>query len=107
MVEILNSREINVSNVEEGKEHTNLTSRQDDGGLVAAHKLPKVFNERRHEESNAAIWGSATPGMSKVCEHCMYLFELFTCTNSHDKFFANMCYLLRAALSLQSIRYLW
>jgi len=107
MVEILKSRAIDVSNVEEGKEHTNLTSRQDDGGLVAAHKLPKVFNERRHEESNAAIRSSSTPGMSKVCEHCMYLFEICTFPNSHDKFFSNMCYLIRAALCLQSIRYLW
>jgi hypothetical protein len=107
MVEILNSREIDVSNVEEGKEHPNLTSRQDDGGLVAAHKLPKVFNERRQEESNAAIRGSSTPGMSKVCEHCIYLFELFSFTNIHDKFFANMCYFLRAKLYLQSIRYQW
>ena len=104
-MEILNSRAINVSNVEQGKGHTNLTSRQDDGGVVAARKLPKVFNERKHEESNAAIQGSSTPCMSKVCEHCMYLFEPFKFTNSYDKHFANMPYLLRAELCPQSIRY--
>lgn len=86
-MEVLNSRAIDVASVEQGKEHTHLTPRQDDGGLVVAHKLPKVFNERRHEESNGAIQGSSTPSfMSKVCEHCMYLFELFTFTNNYDKF---------------------
>ncbi|GAU50536.1 hypothetical protein TSUD_135690 [Trifolium subterraneum] len=66
IVGLLNSRAIDVSNVEQGKEHTNLTSRQDDGGLVVADKLPKVLNERRHEESNGVIWESSTPSsMSK------------------------------------------
>ncbi|KEH38489.1 hypothetical protein MtrunA17_Chr2g0313971 [Medicago truncatula] len=65
IVEILNSRAIDVLNVEQGNGHTNLTSRQDDGGVLAARKLPKVFNERKHEESNAAIQGSSTPCMSK------------------------------------------
>ncbi|KAI5441219.1 hypothetical protein KIW84_010611 [Lathyrus oleraceus] len=66
LVEVLNSRAIDVASVEQGKEHTHLTPRQDDGGLVVAHKLPKVFNERRHEESNGAIRGSSTPSfMSK------------------------------------------
>ncbi|KAL5100938.1 hypothetical protein RYX36_005265 [Vicia faba] len=66
LVEVLNSRAIDVTSVEQGKEHTNLTSRQDDGGLVVAHKLPKVFNEQRHGESNRAMRGSSTPSfMSK------------------------------------------
>ncbi|CAK8569025.1 unnamed protein product [Lathyrus sativus] len=64
LVEVLNSRAIDVASVEQG--NTNLTPRQDDRGLVVAHKLPKVFNERRHEESNGAIRGSSTPFMSKV-----------------------------------------
>jgi hypothetical protein len=100
-VGLLNSRAIDVSNVEQGKEHANLTSRQDGGGIVVPDKLPKVFNERRHEESNGVIGESSTPScMSKVCELCMYLFKLFTFTNSYDKFFANMYYLLRDQLCL-------
>lgn len=67
LVEVLNSREIVVSNVEQGNRHTNLTSQQDDEGLAMTHRLPKVSSERRHEESNGAIWGSSTPlGLSKV-----------------------------------------
>ncbi|XP_058764142.1 nuclear pore complex protein NUP1 isoform X2 [Vicia villosa] len=65
LVEVLNSRAVDVASVERGKEHTNLTSRQDDGGLLVAHTLPKVFNEQRHEESNGAMRGSSTPFMSK------------------------------------------
>ncbi|XP_045789658.1 nuclear pore complex protein NUP1 [Trifolium pratense] len=65
IVGLLNSRAIDVSNGEQRKENTNLTSRQDDGGLVVADKLPKVFNERRHEESNGVIRESSTPCVSK------------------------------------------
>lgn len=67
IVEVLNSRAIDVSDVEEGKEPTNLTFRQADEGLVATHNVPQVSNERRNEESNGAIWGSSTPFcLSKV-----------------------------------------
>lgn len=66
-MEVLNSRAIDVSDVEEGKEPTNLTFRQADEGLVATHNVPQVSNERRNEESNGAIWGSSTPFcLSKV-----------------------------------------
>lgn len=71
-MEVLNSREINVSNAEQEQEHTNLTSRQDDEGIALAHRLPKVSNERRHEESNGAIWGNTTPlCLSKVSIHLL------------------------------------
>ncbi|XP_020207716.1 nuclear pore complex protein NUP1 isoform X1 [Cajanus cajan] len=67
LVAVLNSRMTDVSNVEQGKENTNLTSRKDDEGLAMAHRLPKFSNEQRHEESTGAIWGTSTPlGPSKV-----------------------------------------
>lgn len=61
LVEVLNSREINVSNAEQEQEHTNSTSRQDDEGIALARRLSKVSNEQRHQESKGAIWGSTTP----------------------------------------------
>ncbi|XP_061344440.1 nuclear pore complex protein NUP1 [Gastrolobium bilobum] len=67
LVEVLNSRAIDLSNVEEGKENTNLTSRRDDEGLAMTPGLSKISNEQRHDESNGAIWGSSTPlSLSKV-----------------------------------------
>ncbi|CAL0304980.1 unnamed protein product [Lupinus luteus] len=67
LVEVLNSRAIDVPNVEKGKESNNLASRKDHQELAFAHRLPKVSNERRHEELNGAIWGNSIPlGPSKV-----------------------------------------
>ncbi|KAE9604467.1 hypothetical protein Lal_00031945 [Lupinus albus] len=67
LVEVLNSRAIDLPNVEKGKENNNLASRKDHQELALAHRLPKVSNERRHEELNGAIWGNSTPlGLSKV-----------------------------------------
>lgn len=77
LVELLNSRAVDLPNVEQGKENTNLTSRKNDEGLVIAQGLPKVSNERRHEESKGAIWGSSTPlGLSNV-SIATCRFELF------------------------------
>lgn len=67
LVEVLNSRAIDPPNVEKGKENKNLTSKKDHEELPMAQGIPKVSNERRHEELNGAIWGNSTPvGLSKV-----------------------------------------
>ncbi|TKY73162.1 Nuclear pore complex protein NUP1 [Spatholobus suberectus] len=67
LVAVLNSREMDLSNVERGKENTNLTSRKDDVGFAMAHALPKVSNEQRHKESTGVICRTSTPlGLSKV-----------------------------------------
>ncbi|XP_028237497.1 nuclear pore complex protein NUP1-like isoform X2 [Glycine soja] len=66
LVAVLNSRVMDLSNVEQGKEITNLSSRKDDEGLAMTRGLPKVSNEQRLEESTGAIWGTSTPlGLSK------------------------------------------
>ena len=58
---------MDLSNVEQGKKITNLSSRKDDEGIALPHELPKVSNEQRLEESTGAIWGTSTPlGLSKV-----------------------------------------
>lgn len=64
---VLNLRVMDLSNVEQGKKITNLSSRKDDEGIALPHELPKVSNEQRLEESTGAIWGTSTPlGLSKV-----------------------------------------
>lgn len=52
---------MDLSNVEQGKENTSLTSSKD-----AEHGPPNVSNEQRNEESAGAIWGTSTPLVSKV-----------------------------------------
>ncbi|KAH1188309.1 Nuclear pore complex protein NUP1 [Glycine max] len=67
LVAVLNLRVMDLSNVEQGKKITNLSSRKDDEGIALPHELPKVSNEQRLEESTGAIWGTSTPlGLSKV-----------------------------------------
>ncbi|KAK7327735.1 hypothetical protein VNO77_21825 [Canavalia gladiata] len=67
LVEVLNSRAMDLSSVEQGKGNTNLTANKDDHGLAMVHTFPKVSDERRHEELTGAIWGTSTPlGLSKV-----------------------------------------
>ncbi|KAL2340462.1 hypothetical protein Fmac_008402 [Flemingia macrophylla] len=61
LVAVLNSRMMDISNVEQGKENTTLTSMKDDEGLAMAYRLPNFSNEQRHEESTRAILGTSTP----------------------------------------------
>ncbi|KOM40050.1 hypothetical protein LR48_Vigan04g024800 [Vigna angularis] len=61
LVAVINSRVMDLSNVEQGKENTSLTSSKD-----AEHGPPNVSNEQRNEESAGAIWGTSTPLVSKV-----------------------------------------
>ncbi|KAK7411134.1 hypothetical protein VNO78_02565 [Psophocarpus tetragonolobus] len=67
LVAVLNSRVMDLSNAEQGKENTILTSRKDPEGLAMAHGLPKVANEQRHEELAATVQGTSTSlGLSKA-----------------------------------------
>ncbi|CAJ1975524.1 unnamed protein product [Sphenostylis stenocarpa] len=58
LVAVLNSRVMDLSNLEKGKESTNMTQ-----------GLPNVSNGQRNEEPIGAIWGTSKPlGLSKVRE---------------------------------------
>ncbi|PNY10471.1 nucleoporin-like protein [Trifolium pratense] len=80
IVGLLNSRAIDVSNGEQRKENTNLTSRQDDGGLVVADKLPKGRDEfgaspveiaRAYMDSRASEAGPSSKNMIQTVESTM------------------------------------
>ncbi|XP_027331242.1 nuclear pore complex protein NUP1 isoform X2 [Abrus precatorius] len=67
LVKVLNSRAMDLSYVERGKENANLISRKDDSGLAMAHVLPTVSDEQRQEVLTGTIRGSPSPfGLPKV-----------------------------------------
>ncbi|KAK7281650.1 hypothetical protein RIF29_09824 [Crotalaria pallida] len=61
LVGVLNSRAIDLHNVEKGKQNIQLASREDHKELALTQGLPKVSNEPRHEKLNGVIWGNSTP----------------------------------------------
>ncbi|XP_027331259.1 uncharacterized protein LOC113846789 isoform X4 [Abrus precatorius] len=61
LVKVLNSRAMDLSYVERGKENANLISRKDDSGLAMAHVLPTVSDEQRQEVLTGTIRGSPSP----------------------------------------------
>ncbi|KAI4335707.1 hypothetical protein L6164_014329 [Bauhinia variegata] len=61
LVEILNSRTVDIPNVEHVRENQSLTAKNDDEVFVVTHQVSKTSNEQKHGELNGAIWGSSTP----------------------------------------------
>ncbi|MED6186089.1 hypothetical protein PIB30_063436 [Stylosanthes scabra] len=67
LVEVLNSRVVDLPNVEQGKENANLTYQKHDEEFSISQGILKVSDARRHEELKGAIWESPTPlGRSNV-----------------------------------------
>lgn len=70
LTEILHSKSLGLSNVDQGKKNQSTTSEGEVVGVLAAHETPRKSTEEKPESSNRVLWTTSTPlpppSLSKV-----------------------------------------